>query len=446
MADAAYWIEVGWNLLLVAFLVFLNGFFVATEFAIVKLRETQLHDVKGPRKVAAVHLVTHLDAYLSACQLGITIASLGLGWIGEPAVSHLLVEPLIGRWVADPGTVRTISFVIAFLLITALHIVVGEMAPKTIAIRHAKATTLSVALPMRLFRKVFGPMIWALNGSANLLLRAVGVQPAGKEQDDAHTAEEMQILLARFSSTERTTKRSAEIASRVFSLQDLTVRDIMTPRDRMVYLDISLPFAENLKVVEENPHTRYPITDGGVDSILGFVHIRDVFSAAKSNPPKPLENLTRDLHVAPTLQPVARALLEMLEKRKQMAVVVNEYGVTAGLVTLEDIFEELVGEITGEFDRSDSRLRVVAPGNYMVDATLPIHELQLVLREPLEHTAASSLGGLLIERLGRIPRKGEKVLIGQYAYFIREADKSRVRMVEIQRVTTAAAPPADARP
>lgn len=433
MVDSAYLLSLAWSLLAVVALVLLNGFFVAAEFAIVKVRATQLSRGAGPRTAAARHVVGHLDAYLSACQLGITIASLGLGWIGEPAVSHLIVEPLLGRVLTSPQAISAVSFGIAFFIITALHIVVGELAPKTIAIRKPVSTALWIGLPLRAFRKLFAPLIWGLNGSANGLVRLLGIAPVGQAEDE-HTIDELQLLLARVSGSTKTQKRSAEVASRVFELHNLQVRDIMVPRDRMVLLDVRATFEENLKIVEEHPYTRYPLSDGGADSILGFVHQRDVFAAAKKNPPPRLQDLLREVYVVPTTQPASRALFEMLEKRRPMAVVVNEFGFTVGLLTLEDIFEELVGEIPSEFERVDSRLRVVAPGHYLVDASMPLHELQIVLREPLQERTASTVAGLLNNHLGRIPAKGEKVQIGNYVYWIKEADRQRARLVEVRRL------------
>lgn len=432
MVDSAYLIEVTWNVLLVAFLVMLNGFFVAAEFAIVKVRETQLLSSKGPRGTAALHAVRHLDAYLSACQLGITIASLGLGWVGEPAIAHLIVEPLLGKVLSDPETIHTIALILAFLIIIALHIVIGELAPKGLAIRTAKQTTLWTAIPLRLFRKLFAPMIFVLNGSANLILRMFGIKPV-TSVDAEHTIDELRILLARAHSKEKTQRQSAEVASRVFGLTDLEVRDIMVPRERLILLDVRRTFDENFQVVESHTFTRYPISDGGPDSILGFVHQRDVFSGAKQTPKPRLQDLLREVHVVPTSQSVSRALFDMLDKRRPMTIVVNEFGTTVGLLTLEDIFEELVGDIPSEFERADPRLRVVGPGHYLVDASMPLHELQVVLREPLPEKGAATLAGLLNNHLGRIPAKGENIHIGNYGYWVKEADRRRVRLVEIRR-------------
>lgn len=431
MVDAAYLYEAIASTAVVLFLVVLNGFFVATEFAIVKVRATQIGTGVNARTTAARHVVEHLDAYLSACQLGITIASLALGWIGEPAVSHLFVEPVLGRFLGPDATVA-VSFAVAFFIITALHIVVGELAPKTVAIRKPLTTALWVAVPIRAFRKLFSPLIWLLNGSANALVRALGVA-AGQGAEEEHTFDEIQTLLARAAPKDKHQRKSAEAASRLFGLSELQLRDIMVPRDRMVYLDVRQTFEDNLRVVEQHPFTRYPLTDAGPDSILGFVHQRDVFAGAKKDPPPRIDNLLRDVHVVPTTQSASRALFDMLEKRRPLSVVVNEFGTTVGMLTLEDIFEEMVGDIPSEFERTDPRIRLVAPGHYLVDASLPVHELQVVLREPLEESGASTLAGVLNQAFGRIPRKGETVRIGQYMYWVKEADRQRARLVEIRR-------------
>ncbi len=433
MVETSYVVDLTWNLLLVVALVLLNGFFVAAEFAIVKVRESRLRTSEAPTRAAALHVVGHLDAYLSACQLGITIASLALGWIGEPAISHLIVEPTLGRWIIDPETVRAVSFGVAFFIITALHIVIGELAPKTIAIRNAEATALWVSVPLRAFRKLFSPLIWVLNGSANLILRSVGIQPAATQEAE-HTVDELRLLLAQVKAGERTERRSARIASRVFGLQDIELREIMTSREKMVYLDIDRSFEENFQVVRQTRFTRFPLTDGGPDSILGFIHQRDMFDAADRTLRPPLEDLRRDILVAPAGQHASTMLSDMLEKRVQIAVVVDEHGITLGMVTLEDVLEEFVGDIPGEFDKTESRLRVLAPGRYVVDAGMPVRDFQVVIREPIEVKEAKTLAGLLNERFGRIPQKGDTIRIGHYEYSITDADVQRAKQVEVRRV------------
>ncbi len=426
------------NLALVFFLVFLNGFFVAAEFAIVKVRQTQLRSLPDtPRRAAALHITQHLDAYLSACQLGITLASLGLGWIGEPAVANLIVEPALGRWDLSPGTMSAVSFGVAFAIITVLHIVLGELAPKTLAIRKSKGTALLVALPLSLFRKVFSPFIWALNGMANLIVRLFGLKPVTEDEAE-YSIEELRLLLAQASSG--TTGQSSQVAERVFSLHDITVASIMTPRDRVQYLDVRKSFEENLERVKRHTYSRFPLCDGSLDSVLGFLHYRDVYAARDQVPHPRLDDLRRDVGVLPNNVRASKAFYQMLEKRRTMSIVVNEFGTTVGVLTLDDLFEEMTGDIPEDFDRRETHLKVLAPGHYMVDAAMPLRELQLVLREPVEGKNVHTLGGLLNQHFGHIPTQGETVRIGNYAFWVREADKSRARSVEIRLLEDAELP------
>lgn len=435
MVDGAYWLDLAWKLSAVAFFLVLNGFFVAAEFAIVRVRDTQLRNLgRGPRMTAALHATKHLDSYLSACQLGITFASLGLGWIGEPAVSHILVEPALGTVIASEGTLRALSIAVGFVLISALHIVVGELAPKSLAIRRPTETALGAAFPLRVFRKVFAPFIWALNGTANALVRMIGIRPSTEAHD--FTVDEIRMLLAQVPAKEGTLKRSAELAGRVFELHDRKVRDIMVPRDRMTYLDLLASSEENMRIVKSSKHTRFPLAEGGPDTILGFVHEKDLYNAQDRGEQPDMAKLRREVLVVPQTQSVSRTLFEMLEKKRMVGVVVDEAGNTVGMLTMEDVLEEIVGEIPGEFDQPEHYLTVKGPGEYVVDAIIPIHELQLVLREPLKRRTAASLGGLLNEALGHIPEPGESTRIGNYVYTVVSADKFRAKAVEIRRVET----------
>ena len=430
------------NVALVLFLVLLNGFFVAAEFAIVKVRRTQLESLPpGPRRTAALHATSHLDAYLSACQLGITLASLGLGWVGEPAVASLMVEPALGALglSLSARAVSGISLGVAFAIITVLHIVLGELAPKTIAIRKAQGTALALAVPLRLFRRVFTPFIWLLNGAANLIVRALGLRPVTKEAEE-YSMEEIRLLLAQSGGSGQFGSRTTQVAERAFGLHDITVASIMTPRDRVHWLDVRRSFEENLATVTRHTYSRFPLCDGSLDSVLGFLHYRDVVAARDQVPRPRLEDLRREVGVVPSSLRASKAFFEMLERRRTLAVVVNEFGTTVGILTLDDLFEEMMGDIPEDFDRRETHLRVLAPGHYMVDAAMPLRELQLVLREPIEAKGAHTLAGFLNQRFGRIPAKGETVRVGSYAFWVREADKTRARQVEIRLLDEAPAP------
>ncbi len=421
------------NLGLVIALVLLNGFFVAAEFAIVKVRQTQLKGLPtGPRRTAALHVTQHLDAYLSACQLGITLASLGLGWIGEPAIAHLIVEPSLDGFDLSDRAISAIAFGVAFAIITVLHIVLGELAPKTVAIRKAQATALWVALPLQAFRRLFSPFIWLLNGAANGIVRLFGLKPVSGEESD-FTMEEIRLLLTQTSGS-RAGVRTSQVAERVFALHDITVASIMTPRDRVRFLDVRKSFDENLHLVTENTYSRFPLCDGGLDSVLGFLHYRDVYQASQRVPRPRLQDLRREIGVIHNNQRASKAFFHMLEKRRTMSLIVNEFGTTVGVLTLDDLFEEMMGEIPEDFDRRESMLRVVSPGHYILDASMPLHELQVVLREPIDGKGAHTVAGFLNHVFGHIPAQGETVRVGSYAFWVREADKARSRTVEVRLV------------
>ena len=437
-------IDIALNLALVMALVLLNGFFVAAEFAIVKVRQTQLKSLPdGTRKAAALHVTQHLDAYLSACQLGITLASLGLGWIGEPAIAHLIVEPALGRFDLSAGTISAVAFGVAFAIITILHIVLGELAPKTVAIRKAQGTALWVALPLQAFRRIFSPFIWLLNGAANAIVRLVGLKPVTEDESE-FSLEEIRLLLTQTSGT-RGASRTSQVAERVFALHDITVASIMTPRDRVRYLDVRKTFEENLETVQRNTYSRFPLCDGSLDSILGFVHYRDVYAARDRVPRPRLEDLRREMGVVHNNQRASKAFFYMLEKRRTMGVVVNEFGTTVGVITLDDLFEEMMGEIPEDFDRREAHLRVISPGHYIVDASMPLHELQVVLREPIEGKGSHTVAGFLNHQFGHIPSQGETVRVGSYAFWVREADKARARTVEVRLLEDSAVAAADAK-
>lgn len=427
-------LDLGLQILLVMGLVLLNGFFVAAEFAIVKVRASQVALLPpGTRRAAANHILEHVDAYISACQLGVTIASLALGWIGEPVVAELLVEPLFGAVLPSAAAIEGVSFGIAFALVTAVLIVVGELAPKYWGIREPLRAVMFVALPLRLFLTIFKPLIWALNVSANALVKVMGIKPV-TEGAEEHSLEELRVLLAQVPAEDGAARQSAEIAARFLALREMHVSDAMMPRDRVAFVDVRLPFEENLRSANENPFTRFPLVDGSPDSVLGFVHHRDILAAAKQVPRPALDKLRRPVGMAWTGQPLSAALFNMLERQRHVTIVVDDEGNTAGMLTLEDILEQVVGEIKGEFDTEERKLRLLAPGRYEVDASIPLKELQLVLREPIQTREASTLAGLLGLRLGRAAVVGDRIEIGQYEYEVTAVNLHGVDRVEIRRI------------
>ncbi|EJW17106.1 hypothetical protein PAV_4c02060 [Paenibacillus alvei DSM 29] len=338
-----------WGMLFVLLLVFLNGFFVAAEFAMVKVRGSRLDTLvqEGNAKAKLTrHVTEHLDAYLSACQLGITLASLGLGWIGEKTVAQLLYKPLTALG-AGTAVITSISTAIAFIFITVLHIVLGELAPKTLAIRKSERVALWTAGPLSLFYKVMYPFIWLLNGTANLVLKLFGIEPAS-EHESAHTEEEIRILVKESHKSGYIDNTELALVDNIFDFTETHAREIMIPRTDMICLYVQDSFEVNKTKVLTEMHTRYPVCDNDKDNIIGFIHIRDIVKAPENL--DSIRSIVRPMLSVPESMSIS-ALLKLMQKNKvQIALLIDEFGGTAGLVTLEDIMEEIVGEIQDEFD------------------------------------------------------------------------------------------------
>lgn len=422
------------KILAVLTLVFLNGFFVAAEFAIVKVRSTQIEPLarKGNKRARiAQNVVAHLDAYLSATQLGITITSLGLGWLGEPFVAGLLEPLFVLAGITQPALVKTISFAVGFSIITFLHIVLGELAPKSLAIQQAQRTTLAVASPLHLFFVVFRPFIWMLNGTANYFLRLIGIQPAS-ETEIAHSEEELRLLLSKgktISATGRT------ILLNAMELRNRTVREVMVPRTNIEALFVDRNIEENLQIVLENQFTRYPLCEKEVDNVLGMIHIKDVFKLKdERGPGRKLLQIKRDILFVPETMPLERVLSMFLARRVLMAIAVDEYGGTAGLVTLENVLEELVGEIRDEFDVEPLMVQKISETEFLVDGAMPLHDFTRVFDGVPDSKDVVTVSGFALQLLGRVPEKGAVVEFGQWRGTVDAVDGKTVRMLRLQKM------------
>lgn len=429
-------VGIGLRLLAVFALVALNGFFVAAEFAIVKVRGTQLEArLQGGERRArrAKHVTEHLDAYLSATQLGITLSSLGLGWIGEPAVATLVEPPLAALGLGTPAIVHTVAFAIAFGIITFLHIVLGELAPKSLAIQRSERVTLWTAGPLHAFYVVFKPAIWALNGVANALLRIVGVRPAS-ETDVVQSEEELRLLLAHAGKQRVLAKHRADFILRFFELKELEARHVMTPRMRIVSLDARKSFEENMAVAEEAGYSRFPLVDADLEHVVGMVHYRDLVALSR-RPKREMASIKRPVLFVPESQSTEDLLDSMLRRGIHMAVVTDEFGSTAGIVTLEDVFEELFGEIRDEFDTHEveQMFKDLGDGHFVLDGLTPLHRASAILQEPIENPDVTTLSGYVVAELGRLPAKGERIRVGSYEGVVREVDRRRIQTIELWR-------------
>jgi CBS domain containing-hemolysin-like protein len=408
---------------------------VAAEFAFVKIRATQVDRLEREGRAGAgmVRAATgKLDAYLAVCQLGITISSLGLGWLGEPAVATV-IEPLFGFFGIPEGLLHPVALAIAFGIITFLHVVFGELAPKTIAIQSTEGTSLFVAPFMRFFYYLLLPGIVVFNGTANLFLRLLGYSPAS-EGEDTHTEDEIRTLVRQSARRGVLDEDEEEMVGAVFELNDKVAREIMVPRPDVVSLPAEMGLRKLLSVAAAGNYTRYPVyEDDSADRIVGAVHVKDVLRAVESegglDANLTARDLAREVLVVPENRPIDEILEEFQNQEIQMAIVIDEWGSFEGLFTLEDIIEEIVGEIRDEFDEEEPAIRKLPDGSYSIDGRIPIGVVNEALGSEFESEDFDTIGGLVLGHLGRAPEVGDEVRLDGYLLSVNEIDGPRVAQV-----------------
>ncbi|SFJ67694.1 hemolysin family protein [Thermoflavimicrobium dichotomicum] len=429
--DSLDGIGIIFNLTLVILLVLLNGFFVAAEFAIVKVRATRIAQLETRRGKVAQKILANLDAYLSATQLGITLASLGLGWIGEPAIAHM-IEPLLKFFGFPDWVIHTVAFAIAFSIITFLHIVLGEMAPKSIAIRQAEKTTLWSAAPLHLFYRLFKPFISFLNGSANLALKMFGIKLEDHTQQ-GHTEEEIRMLIAQSHKSGVIDQTELALFDNVFDFTDRVAREVMVPRVNMVCLFEDQTFEENFKIIKSTHHTRFPLCGKDKDDIKGIIHIHDVFIHLIEGNQPDLKKLARPTIVVPETMELKDVLKTLQKNKLGMAIVVDEYGGTSGLVTTEDIIEEIFGEIQDEFD--DEKPLIQKNGDETsIDARLLIEDINDHFNINIEDPDNDTIGGWLFSQLKKVPKVGDHVPFGDWLFTVQEVHHLRILRILVSPI------------
>jgi CBS domain containing-hemolysin-like protein len=416
-------------------LVGLNGLFVAAEFAMVKVRKTRLAELaeNGSRRAqSALDVTSQLDAYLSACQLGITLASLGLGWLGEPAIATLIEPLFVG--VAGWNTVytHTIAVVLAFLIISFLHIVLGELVPKSLAIQKAESMALATAGFLKFFYWILYPVIWALNSIANVVLRLLKIQPAN-EADLSHSEEELRMLVDASQKYGYLDKMEGKLLDNVFEFSDRIASEVMIPRQDMVCIFIQDSFEEILEIFKKYGHTRYLLCDDDKDNVLGLVHMRDIFRLQEQEGEKDITQIRRDIIVVPEGMPISHLVQKMRSQRTHMAIVVDEFGGSAGLVTIEDMLEELVGEIYDEFEFEQPPIQKVAENEYCLNGRVLMEEVSELLDIELEEETVSTIGGYVFSRLGRKPVKGDTVYFDGFHFEVMEVIGFRITKVKVMK-------------
>ena len=418
------------NLLLVVFLIFMNGFFVAAEFCCVKIRPSRLETliVEGSSRAGyAKQLTDHLDASLSVTQLGITLASLGLGWVGEPAIASLILP--LTRMMDLPDEVgHTVALAIAFTIITSLHIVLGELTPKSMAISNVEQIMLAIAFPMVLFSRVMHPFVWVLNTVANHISRSLGYDVKG-ENEDAHTEEEIRLLMKESYRQGLINSTEADFVDNVFSFTELNAREIMIPRTDMICLYLDDTPAERIAIILEEQQTRYPVCYEDKDHIIGFIHVKDLLPPLIRGEQLNLRRYIRKALIVPESMDGSVLLRTMQEEGSQLAIVVDEYGGTAGMVTVEDIIEQIVGDIRDEFDEERESLEWRSPGLCSVDARLLLEEVDDLLGIRIEDEDVDSIGGWLYDQLGEAPRIGHMAAHMGVLFYVEEVDGVRITRV-----------------
>ena len=417
------------------FLVLLNGMFVAAEFGFVKARKTRMEllAARGDKRAkSALFGIAHLDAYLSVCQLGITLASRGLGWIGEPAVARVLRPLLESLSITSQTVISSLSMAVGFTIITFLHVILGELAPKSISIQKAEKTVLLLAYPMRLAYLFWYPIVIVMNGISNALLRLAGIRPAS-EAEQSHSAEELRMLIMESSKGGQIDASGGRMLDNIFSFYHKTAKDIMTHRMDTVLLHAKDRLDQVVRVMEESGHTRFPVYDDDKDTILGFIHAKDLLLLQKG---AVLRDVLRDAAYVQETIGLDRLLQDMQAKRRQFCVVVDEYGDWQGVLTMEDIVEAIVGEIQDEFDNEEPDFIAQPDGSHIISGDLSLDELveRMPLVCPIETDMYKKLAAHFMDSLGEIPKPGDTIELCGKRFTVIDMDRRRVHSVRVEDI------------
>ncbi len=416
------------ELLAVAALILLNGYFVAAEYGLVTARRTRIRELEeqGNRRARSVMQITaDPPRFIAAMQLGVTATSLAIGALGEQALAKVF----------DPILASVIALALSFLIITFLHVVIGELVPKGVALRYSERTALAVSTPVRTFFVVFKPLIWVLQEASELVLRAFGIEPPGAE-DDVLSEAELKMVLDRSTAHGEIEQQEQEMLYKVFDFADKEVSAVMVPRPEVVALSVELPPEEALAAMIESPYTRYPVYRGSLDQIVGVLHVRDLISALTDRgiAGVQVEELVRPAHIVPETKDLAALLGEFRRTNQHMAIVVDEYGELEGIVTLEDLLEEIVGEIEDEFDLPDESIERLPNGKMRIDGTFPIDDFNEQFDRQLPIEDYHTVGGFVFGLIGRAPEPGDEVAHDGTRFTVLEVEGSRIERIEVELV------------
>ncbi len=428
------------NLFVIAFLLFSNGFFVASEFAMVKVRKTRIEQLVNEGNFnakIALEALKDLDKFIAAVQLGVTISSIGLGWVGEGTLAHI-IEPLFSflPGISQNIATHTMSVSIAFALITFFHVVLGELIPKSIALEYTEKTALWVAKPMQILTYIFNPFIWLLNGFGNLVLKAMNI-PHSHKGSLVHSTEELDMLVNASYDGGVLNETEKDMLHNVFKFSDLTAKQVMVPRTDMVCISIDTPLEELNKLAAENQYTRYPVYEEDIDHIIGLVHVKDLYSLSIKDEICPISKILREVLLVPETITMDNLVLEFKKRKGQMAIVVDEFGGTSGLVTLEDVIEEIFGDVQDEFDEEEEQqedIVEVAPNTYLANPMMRLDEFAeffQIKEEDIDDDDIDTIGGLVVKLLGRIAALNDTVTFNNLTFIVKDVDGARVTKLEI---------------
>lgn len=420
------------DILLTLFLVFLNGFFVAAEFAIVKVRASQIElRAQAGNSLAkmALNMISNLDAYLSATQLGITLASLGLGWIGEKVVASIIINIMVyAGFQGNDALAHSIAVPIAFAVITVMHIVFGELAPKSLAIQRPEATSLAVSIPLRIFYLICQPAIWLLNGFSNLVLRLIGITPV--HGAEVHSSEELRLLFEQSKDSGAIQDSQHELIENVFQFNDRMVKQIMVPRIKLAALDVDATEEKILEMVFTEGYSRIPIYKETIDNIIGVLYVKDLLVVMRRNEPIDLVKLMRPAYFVPETKKINRLLQHFQRSHMHIAIVSDEFGGVSGIVTIEDIMEELVGEIQDEYDEEIPVVEKTGDFEYRVSTAASIPDVNDFLPYPLPQSEDyETVGGLVNVIYGAIPEVGDTAVFNEYEVKVLEKSQRNIEAV-----------------
>lgn len=424
------------NLTIFVLLIALTGFFVATEFAIVKVRMTRINqfiEEGKPGAIAAKKVVTHLDEYLSACQLGITITALGLGALSKPAIQKWL-QPVFDNFTIDPTLTSVISYAIAFAIVTFLHVVVGELAPKTIAIQKAESVTLLFAVPIIWFYRMMFPAIWLLNGSARLLLKTFGLKQAS-EHEVSHSEEELRMILSDSFKSGEINQTELTYVNNIFSFDNRIAKEIMVPRPSVVAISLDDTLSEIMEIMDAEEYTRYPIFDGDKDNIVGILNIKDMLNAQRnfSSTDRPIPQLMKPIIKIIETIPINKLLRHMQKERTHIAVLYDEYGGTSGIVTVEDILEEIVGDIRDEYDTDEEQeIHKLKEKHFLLKSTVLIEQVNDLLGTHISASDVDTIGGWFLTQKYEV-EAGDSIIFDDFTFTIKSMDGYQILFIKVEK-------------